>query len=146
MNEQTKEAGFIGPHRIVYETVVKTESLLPSTRKLARTVIDTGYTSVAEYIRNLPDQDLDILLASSEERAGAAVAELLLISEILATVEGCEPASTIDQYESRMSLLTMFLGIEGLYRENLVDIFYENMSFGDGYLQKVVARKKRDEF
>jgi hypothetical protein len=70
--------------------------------------------------------------------------DLILMSEMLAEGEGCEPAQDDDVFITRMEQFVMLLTIESLHRKGLVKAFSENYSFHEDMMDKVIVEKLDD--
>jgi hypothetical protein len=66
--------------------------------------------------------------------------ELIIMTEMLAQAEGI-PSMSMEEMNTRVNQFLIFITMESLKRKGLIRIFYENMSFGDDYLDKMIAEK-----
>ena len=137
------EEGTEGTFSVRYEKVAQSKDMLDVTRLLAFDLITNPYMSVGEFLKNLSDSNLEILMdlvEEDEDKVGSRYAELLLIAEMLARAEG-EDEGDIDILTSRTNAFTSFLVIESLARKGLVKVYRENMSFGEDMKDKVIVER-----
>lgn len=129
-------------HFINFQAVTEAKDMMAVTRLLASDLMRDGYISVGDFIKFLSDQDLNTLVQEMEDEPNERQYEnLLLISEMLATGEGCDSSKTAEEFGDRMNQLVTFLVIESLYRKGLVKVFHENMSFHADMGDKIVVEK-----
>lgn len=88
--------------------------------------------TVGEFFQSIADDDLEFLSKAIAETnfEDHASAELFLMMILLCMAEGLEIADD-EKLEARFDLLTMFVTVESLRRKGMVEIKYENMSFGE---------------
>lgn len=137
------EEGTEGTFSVVYSKVAESKDMLDVTRLLAFDLIANPYMTVGEFLKNMSDSNLEILLdviEEDEDKEGGRYAELLLIAEMLARAEG-EDEGDIDVLTLRTNAFTSFLVIESLARRGLVKIYRENMSFGEDMRDKVIVER-----
>jgi len=126
---------------INYEKVIESD-MLAVTRLLAANVMKNPYMRVGDFIKNLADADLNALFEIVEgEGDHPRFEELLVISEILAKAEGLG-TDTIDDMTKRTNMLCSLLTLESLFRKGLIELYHENMSFGDEEGNKMIAKLK----
>jgi len=131
---------------IRFDKVAEDKSFLPVTRLLAIDIIKNPYLVVGDFMRELSDQDIELLLDIADDEDNCHFEELILISEMLAAAEGI-PNEYEDEMElvavarARISMLLMYLAMESLARKNLIILHRENMTFGDDAGDRVVAEK-----
>ena len=77
-----------------YEAISRSKEMMAITRLLASDLIRDGYINVGEFITGLSDSDVNTLVQKIEEQDNGEhdYNDLILISEMLAEGEGCEPA------------------------------------------------------
>jgi hypothetical protein len=127
---------------IDYNKLKNCTEMLAVTRLLAASLQTNPYMRVGKFIKELSDSDLLILREICEEgESHTRFEELLLISEMLAKAEGLTTES-IDVMTQRVGMLVMLLTMESLYRKGLIDVFHDNMSFGEDAGDKVIAKPK----
>lgn len=88
--------------------------------------------TVGEFFQSIADDDLEFLSKAIAETnfEDHASAELFLMMILLCMAEGLEIADD-EKLEARFDLLTMFVTVESLRRKGMVEIKYENISFGE---------------
>lgn len=128
-----------------FDKIATDKKFLSVTRMLAIDLQKTPYMTVGDFMNNLSNEDLDTLLAASEEEH-PHFSEMILIAEMLAGAEGLlDEAKSDDEMVNlvmdRTQALVMFLAIEGLGRKGLVKVYHENMSFGEDMGDKLVVEK-----
>ena len=131
---------------IRFDKVAEDKSFLPVTRLLAIDIIKNPYLVVGDFMKDISDQDIELLLDIADDEDNCHFQELLLIPEMLAAAEGI-PNEYVDEKEmiattkSRVAIFITYLTIESLARKDLIIIYRENMSFGDDAGDRVVAEK-----
>ena len=131
---------------IRFDKVAEDKSFLPVTRLLAIDIIKNPYLVVGDFMREISDQDIDLLLDIADDEDNCHFEELILISEMLAAAEGipneyANDKELIETARTRISILLTYLTMESLARKNLIILHRENMSFGDDAGDRVVAEK-----
>jgi hypothetical protein len=123
--------------------VVKSKESLAVTRLLAADLLAKPYLAVGDWIKNVSDSDLSVLVDGSEpdENDEYKLEDLMLIVMMLRQAEGLPPINTDEGFREGCGQLVTFLVMESLARKKLVRIFYENMSFGDDMKDKVIVEK-----
>lgn len=126
-----------------YEAIAKSKDMMAVTRLLATDLIRDGYIIVGDFIKNLSDNDLYALVQKIEANDNGEhdYQDLILVSEMLAEGEGCEPAQSDDMFIDRMEQFVMLLTIESLARKGLVKVYRENYSFHADMKDKVVVER-----
>ena len=124
-----------------FEAIAKNKQALAVTRLLATNLMTNGYVHVGNFIKELSDADLKALTHNAEDDAENQYEDLMLVSEMLATGEGCESSSSDEQFEERTNQLLNYLVIESLHRKGLVKCYHENLSFNDDMGDKIVVEK-----
>ena len=131
---------------IRFDKVSEDKSFLPVTRLLAIDIIKNPYLAVGDFMREISDQDIELLLDIADDEDNCHFEELVLIPEMLAAAEGI-PNEYADEKEmiatarARVAIFITYLTIESLARKDLIIIHRENMSFGDDAGDRVVAEK-----
>ena len=131
-------------YTINYAKVVSEKDLLAVTRLLAATLINTPYTTIGDFLRDLSDNDLEQLVEvidGGEEHNNFE--DLMLIAGMLSCGEGL-PCGTVEDYQRCMNMLMTYVVCESLYRKGLIKIHRENMSFGDDMANACVAERLED--
>ena len=131
---------------IRFDRVAEDKSFLPVTRLLAIDIIKNPYLAVGDFMKEISDQDIELLLDIADDEDNCHFEELVLIPEMLAAAEGI-PNEYEDEKEmiatarARVAIFITYLTIESLARKDLIIIHRENMSFGDDAGDRVVAEK-----
>ncbi len=131
---------------IRFDRVAEDKSFLPVTRLLAIDIIKNPYLVVGDFMKDISDQDIELLLDIADDEDNCHFEELVLIPEMLAAAEGI-PNEYADEKEmiatarARVAIFITYLTIESLARKDLIIIHRENMSFGDDAGDRVVAEK-----
>jgi hypothetical protein len=137
------EEGF---YTIDFSKVVTSKDFLATTRLLAANMMANPYITVGDYLKDITDEDLKTLLERSEFVDEDDIGEdFILISQMLATGEGLDFSSDIDQVATRVSQFIMYLTLESLHRKGMVKIYRENFSFGEDVGHKIIAEKMPDD-
>jgi predicted DNA-binding transcriptional regulator len=100
-------------------------------RLLAVDLIQNPYKSVGDFLKELNDSDLELLMNLVEEPEDMSTQNILLLAMMLATAEGLEFAKDEKQVQMRMAQLTSFIVVESLYRKGLIKAYHENMTFDE---------------
>lgn len=130
-------------HKVAEQT-----DYLAVTRLLANSLIKNPYMRVCDFVGNVSDCDLEILLDIYEEGCkvdlsddvDSRLEEFIIIAEMLAIAEGLDWSSANDAVK-RTNQLSVFLTLESLKRKSLIKLHYENMSFGEDFDDKIIAEK-----
>lgn len=124
------------------ERIINSHTAWPINKVIATKLSLHPHFTVGEYFQALADDDLEFLGKSLSETnfEDHAAAELFLMMMLLCMAEGLD-VSDDDSLNVRFDMLTMFITFESLRRKGMVEIKYENMSFGDdmGYADLVRA-------
>lgn len=129
---------------INYEKIVESD-MLAVTRLLAANILKNPYMRVGDFIKNLADGDLEALRDIVEgDSDHPRFEELLVISEMLAKAEGLS-TDTLDDMTKRTNMLCAMLTLESLFRKGLIELYHDNMSFGDEEGDKMIAKLKDQE-
>lgn len=129
------------------EAIAESEDLSPITRALARTIIQNGYVTLGNWLRNLSDADIEYLSDVVEvtedddkDLFESATEEIVLLTLMLVNGEGINPES-LEELSHNTGYLRMAVAGTSLARQGLVEVFYENMSFGEETGDKVVFKR-----
>ena len=129
------------------EAIAECEDLSPITRALARTIIQNGYVTLGNWLRNLSDADIeylsDVVEVSEDDDKDlfeSASEEIVLLTLMLVNGEGINPES-LEELSHNTGYLKMAVAGTSLARQGLVEVFYENMSFGEEAGDKVVFKR-----
>jgi hypothetical protein len=129
------------------EAIAESEDLSPITRALARTIVQNGYVTLGNWLRNLSDADIEYLSDVVEvtedddkDLFESATEEIVLLTLMLVNGEGINPES-LEELSHNTGYLKMAVAGTSLARHGLVEVFYENMSFGEETGDKVVFKR-----
>ena len=95
----------------------------------------------SDYIKSLSNENLESLIDEQSRTDSHSYDNLMMMAEILATGEGCDVSSTVEEFKDRLEQLIIYLNFESLKRKGLVKIHYENLSFGDDMADKIVVER-----
>jgi hypothetical protein len=129
------------PLQLNYDKIVKHKEFLSITRMLAVDIMKNPYMTPADFLKALCNEELETLMEIGDDDEHERMDEIMLISEMLATAEGL-PAANLDVATERVNQFCVFLVLESLSRKELVNVKYENMSFGDDYKDAIIAEKR----
>jgi predicted house-cleaning noncanonical NTP pyrophosphatase (MazG superfamily) len=129
------------PLQLNYDKIVKHKEFLSVTRMLAVDIMKNPYMTPADFLKALSNEELETLMEISDDDEHERMDEIMLISEMLATAEGL-PAANLDVATERVNQFCVFLVLESLSRKELVNVKYENMSFGEDYKDAIIAEKR----
>ena len=108
------------------------------TKLLALRMSENPYIVVGDYIKSISDSDIQSLVDAIEKHE---FSDVILMSEMLATGEGCDQSKDFDEFQNRADQLVSILMVESLARKGLVKSHPENYSFHDDMAKKIVAEK-----
>lgn len=129
------------PLQLNYDKIAKHKEFLSVTRMLAVDLMKNPYLTPADFLKSLSDEELQTLMEISDDDEHPRMDEIMLISEMLATAEGLA-AATLEIATERVNQFCIFLVLESLSRKELVNVKYENMSFGEDYKDAIIAEKR----
>lgn len=129
------------PLNINYDIITKDKTMPAFMRILAMDLIENPYLSVGSFLQSMPDSDLKEIMNTIEEDEDKALEYLVLLTEILCQAEGII-SEDLSQLTERTNTMITYIVIESLKRKGLVNVFYNNMSFGDDYGDKIIVEKK----
>lgn len=99
---------------------------------------ESGYMSLGQFIRDLPDLDLSwyqqlsgqVILGSENPTPASDLisTNMIILAEALALGEADAPLTDDDAVTNTQFLITLF-SIESLKRKGLVNVFYDKISF-----------------
>ena len=124
-----------------YQNILKNKETLAVTKLLATELMTNGYIVVGDFIKNLTDADLQALTDNMEDDAKNQYQDLILVSEMLATGEGCGPSGNDTEFESRAHHFITLLILESLHRKGMVKLYHENISFHEDMGDKLLVEK-----
>jgi hypothetical protein len=124
-----------------FEKVKKGNYNFAVTKLLVYTLQENPYLTIGKFIGNLSNADLRLLqdVSSNDVNTNPEFEQILLISYMLAAAEGCT-SEGIDKVTEHCNMLVQFLTLESLYRKGLIEVFHDNMSFGDDARNKIIAK------
>lgn len=128
-----------------YKEVSNNNDMLAVTRMLATRMQKSPYITVKDFLSTLSDGDLEQLLEIAEEEdyeQSTHYSELLLITEMLSRGEGLITRD-VEHMTQNLNSFVAFLAIEGLARKGLVEVYRENMSFGEDMAKKIIVRVRK---
>ncbi len=132
-------------YSINYEKVVACKDFLSTTRLLASNMMVNPYITVGDFLKDITDFDLQILLDGSEDIEKNDIGEnFILLTEMLAVGEGLQHATSADELTSRIEQFIVFLTIESLARKKMVKVYHENFSFGEDAGENIIVEKLPD--
>jgi len=111
-------------------------NILAVTKLLALKIQKNPYMSIGNFLLNLSDQDLQII--TSIEENDPLMEDLLMMSFLLARAEGVENGTT-ELITRHLNMFQGFVVMESLYRKGLVNLYHENLSFGEEDGDKIIA-------
>lgn len=148
MDEYDENAGYIAN----LEKVVGDVEYLPIVRLTAAGLISNPYNTVGNWLQNVANGDLNDLLEIINEQHDAyeldpdamidAYDNIVLLTLILAQSEGVD-LEDFDDLHDNVGILSILLTTEGLARKGLVDIMYDQVSFGSEFRDVVVAKRTK---
>jgi hypothetical protein len=130
-----------GHYSIKLEEVAKDKSFSSVVRLLATDLLKVGYINIGEFIKSMTDNELETLLSGMESDNHKQYEEMLLMGEMLAVGEGCDPSQNDEDFAKRAEQLSMLLAIESLARKGFVKAYHENFSFHDDCGDKIIVEK-----
>lgn len=132
---------FTFPLTLDYDKITKEKSMPPFIRLLALDLIENPYLSVGSFLQSMSDSDLFDLMDTVEKNEDAAMEYIILLTEMLSQAEGIK-SEDLSQLTERVNTMITYVVIESLKRRGLVNVFYNNMSFGDEYGDKVIVERR----
>ena len=124
------------------QEVAKSNMVMSVTRLLAKDLMENPYMTVESFLTGLSDKDLQTFIDDEDDTK--YYEDYILISEMLAAAEGCEPIVEEKNVGKRIQQLIVFLTLESLARKGLCKVYRENMSFDDDMLDAKLAEKNDD--
>lgn len=128
-----------------YQTISTSAKLSSITKSLAKDILNNAYVTPGSWFKSLSDSDVDALMemVDIEDEESEEMAELMLLTLMLTSAEGVELSSYEDVSKS-IGAMRMLTATVSLARKGLVDVFYENISFGSDAHNLIVAKKRDD--
>lgn len=130
-----------GGYSLNYPLILKQPDLMAVTKLLVHRMMENPYIVVGEYIEEISDADLTSLVDAIDAKD---YQDIILMSEMLATAEGCDPSKDFEEFQKRADQMVSFVIIESLHRKGLVLAHHENFSFNEDMNDKVVVERRDD--
>lgn len=121
------------------EKIQEYPNILAVTKLLALKMQQNPYMRIGNFLLNLSDQDLKILIDIEEE--DNLMEDLLMMSFLLARAEGVENGTT-ELITKHLNMFQRFVVMESLYRKGLINLYHENLSFGEEDGDKIIAEPR----
>lgn len=128
------------PIQINYDKISKAKDFMPFVRLLAVDLIENPYLSIGTFLKGMSDSDLSTIMDLIEEDEDSALEHILITTEMLAQAEGLV-SEDLDELTSRCNIMMTYFAMESLRRKGMIRLFYENLSFGDDYGDKIIAER-----
>ena len=126
------------------EQIAANKEFFGVTRRLASRLQENPYPVPGFFIRDMTDEELDLLQEHSEV-SSPHFEDLLMVALLLTVGEGI--VLTEEQSHRSINSLLVMLACESLYRKGLVELKHENFSFGeDAGDNKVVILKNNIDY
>lgn len=139
-----------GPDKNLYSIdflkVLEDDRFSALTKATVRTLMRHPYMQLGDFFKNLSSNDVAVLsiMVELSKTDDDILSDLLILTEVLSRAEGADPVCAQDTYENLNYFCTL-ITCESLCRKGLVDIKYENMSFGRDVQEEVVMLRKQPE-
>jgi hypothetical protein len=130
---------------IVLKKIASDEAPYSSIVKMtAQKLMKSSYMSLGDFFKSLTNNDLTVLnlmvdMFETDERCQE---DLIVLTEMLAMAEGEDISADAKQLVSNVAYFCDLVAITSLYRKGLVDVIFQNMSFGSDMSDKPVVRVK----
>ena len=130
-----------GMYGINLERVINSHEAWAINKVLATKLSVHPHFTIGEFFQSMSDDDVEFLGKNLAETnfEDHASAELFLMMMLLSIAEGLSIGDD-DHLEERFDMLTSFITIESLRRKGMVEIKYENMSFGEDLAKADLVR------
>ena len=125
------------------EKIIDAEGLLPVTKSVAKMLMRNPYTSLGKFFKKLSDENLEILMEIIEEgdsEFNGGIEDIVLMTEMLSRAEGV-PSGSIEEITENVNYFGVCVTCVSLARKGLVRVYYDNMSFGKDYGDKVIVER-----
>jgi hypothetical protein len=129
----------VGGYSLNYPRILEQKDLMAVTKLLVHRMMENPYIVVGDYIQEISDSDLQSLVDAIEQKE---FHDVILMSEMLATGEGCDQAKDFNEFQSRADQFVSLLLVESLHRKGLVLAHHENFSFHEDMQNKIVVEKR----
>lgn len=128
------------PLVVDYEKVSKDKYFAPFVRLLAMDMMENPYISIGTFLQRVSDSDLKDFLSLVEEDEDKALETLVILTEMLSQAEGIRSENLDELTEKSNNLITYFI-LESLRRKGAVRIYYDNLSFGEEFKDKIIVER-----
>jgi len=133
------------------ERVSEYESLGAFTRLLAIKLKKTNYLVLGDFMRDMKTEDVDYLCSlvdkalynEDQKVRSKSIEELLIVSMMLATAEGMPPEND-EATKLNLDFFMNAITCISLARKGVINIHYENISFGNDMADLPIASMKED--
>ena len=125
------------------EKIIDAEGLLPVTKSVAKMLMRNPYTSLGKFFTKLSDENLEVLMEIVEEgnsEFNGGIEDIVLMTEMLSRAEGV-PSGSIEEITENVNYFGVCVTCVSLARKGLVRVYYDNMSFGKDYGDKVIVER-----
>ena len=125
------------------EKIIDAEGLLPVTKSVAKMLMRNPYTSLGKFFKKLSDENLEVLMEIVEEgdsEFNVGIEDIVLMTEMLSRAEGV-PSGSIEEITENVNYFGVCVTCVSLARKGLVRVYYDNMSFGKDYGDKVIVER-----
>ena len=127
---------------IQLDAIIQSRDMSSIVKQLASELKGNQYKTVGSFFNRISDGDLDVLLNKLDSNDHE---EILLITELLARAEGAGSGS-IEQVARNFNVMTVMIAGESLARKGFVEVYHDNMSFGEECKDKPIFKKlEQDE-
>lgn len=143
------EENFVGRFQINLPQVAGTRYFTDHTRQLAKKLINEPYMIPGDYFKYLSKDQFEYIREICDEEDSGKFNEIQRLDEVLVIIlmlmhaEGITP-ETQEEVAEALSVFKMVIAGVGLERKNLIEVRYENISFGKDCMNKIVFNKKED--
>lgn len=126
-------------HKIAQEN-----NFLSLTKILATKLQSVPYLTIGEFFSSLSTDDLETLKEVCDNEEHPNYEELVLLTQMLScaegsTIEAVNEVEYLSILTERMKSLVVYVCLESLHRQEMVELNRHHMSFGDDYKDKPIA-------
>lgn len=112
-------------------------------RDTAKMVIEKQYFTVGEWLANISDTNLEMLLLMVEHEVDEESATtMLLLTEMLRMAEGLDVITDQAKLSNQMGFLICLFGMESLARKDLITFFRDKVSFSEDMANECIVMPK----
>lgn len=132
-------------HGINYQSIIESESFGAMTKACAQKIQKHTYLSVGDYFKSLTIDELQCLLIMNELALTQTKAfdDVIAIVEMLANAEGC-PTRKNEEVRSNFLFFISLCEVVSMDRKGLVEVLYENLTFGIDNLTAPIVKMAED--